>query len=291
MWQAKPLSSLRICPLHSLRDSVMAYLDCESCSLHAERCLNTLASGSMTPSNSAFGKINTVQPQRVRTPIENMIGQHDISAGSELFTAYLGSYKDDNEADKVNGCFMSLHYPCTNTPPQQGESFYTFGHIDADALSWHKVGLHDIHYAPIDNSNGFWEFPSTSAKVNGHVVHLGASNTAIADTGTTLALVSDELCELIYRDIKGARYDQGVQGYVFPKTATAGQLPRIEVKVGDNLFYIHKEDLAFADAGDGYVYGGVQSRGDLPLDVFGDTFLKGIYAVCLLSPVLTCAIN
>lgn len=189
-----------------------------------------------------------------------MIAQTDIPAGDALFTAYLGSYKDSNEADK-------------------GESFYTFGHIDKEALEWSKVGMNDIHYTPVDSSNGFWQFPSTSAKVNGTVVHLGASNTAIADTGTTLALVSDELCEAIYKQIKGAYYDENMQGYIFPMGTTSYGLPRIEVKVGEHFFYIQKNDLAYADAGNGYVFGGVQSRGDMPLDILGDTFLKGIYAV------------
>ena len=195
-----------------------------------------------------------------------MIQQTAIAGKSELFTAYLGSYKDDNEADK-------------------GESFYTFGHIDKEALGWSKVGLNDIHYTPIDSTNGFWQFPSTSAKIGGiegvgaTVVHLGASNTAIADTGTTLALLSDEVCEQIYKKIKGAHYNERVQGYVFPMNTGAMGLPAVEIKVGEHFFYIQKEDLAYADAGNGYIYGGVQSRGDLPFDILGDTFLKGIYAV------------
>jgi hypothetical protein len=37
--------------------------------------------------------------------------------------------------------------------------------------------------------------------------------------------------------------------------------------------------LGFADAGNGMVYGGIQSRGTMTFDILGDTFLKGIYAV------------
>ena len=51
--------------------------------------------------------------------------------------------------------------------------------------------------------------------------------------------------------------------------------------VGEKLFRVNKLDLAFADAGAGMSYGGVQSRGDLGFDILGDTFLKGIYAVSL----------
>jgi hypothetical protein len=59
----------------------------------------------------AFGQLNTVQPTAVKTPVENMIAQSDIPADMELFTAYLGSWRDVGEPDK-------------------GQSFYTFGYID-----------------------------------------------------------------------------------------------------------------------------------------------------------------
>jgi hypothetical protein len=39
-----------------------------------------------------------------------MISQEDIPANEELFTAYLGSYRDTADTDK-------------------GESFYTFGYV------------------------------------------------------------------------------------------------------------------------------------------------------------------
>jgi len=49
--------------------------------------------------------------------------------------------------------------------------------------------------------------------------------------------------------------------------------------VGNTQFTVQKEDLAFADAGTGMVYGGIQSRGDMTFDILGDTFLKSIYAI------------
>lgn len=58
----------------------------------------------------AWPSINTVSPTPVATPTENMISQQDIPAGMELFTAYLGSWRDTADTDK-------------------GESFYTFGYV------------------------------------------------------------------------------------------------------------------------------------------------------------------
>ena len=43
---------------------------------------------------------------------------------------------------------------------------------------------------------------------------------------------------------------------------------------------MNPKDIAFSDAGDGYTFGGIQSRGNLDFDIFGDVFLKSVYVVC-----------
>jgi len=204
----------------------------------------------------AWGSINTVQPQQVQTPVENMITQQDIPKNAELFTVNLGSWRDAQDPDK-------------------GASFYTFGYIDQDVVT---ASGQEISYTPIDNSQGFWQFSSTSATVNGTTVDQ-SGNSAIADTGTTLALVSDATCKAIYDAIPGATYDNTQQGYIFPNNLTADQLPVVTFAVGDKQFAVQKEDLSFADAGNNMVYGGIQSRGTMTFDILGDTFLKSIYAV------------
>lgn len=202
----------------------------------------------------AFSSINTVKPKSVATPVQNMIAQSDITSG--LFTAKLGSWRDADEPDK-------------------GDSFYTFGFIDQDTVT--AAGA-DITYTAVDNSNGFWMFDSTSATVNGKSI-TRSGNTAIADTGTTLALVDDATCKAIYDAIEGAIYDNDSQGYIYPSNTTADNLPTVSFAVGNKQFAVQKEDLAFAEAKTGYVYGGIQSRGSMTFDILGDTFLKGIYAV------------
>ena len=106
-----------------------------------------------------------------------------------------------------------------------------------------------------------------------------AGNKAIADTGTTLALVDDETCQAIYDAIPGAEYDNDSQGWIFPSNTSADKLPVVSFAVGDKQFVLQKEDLGFAEAKSGYVYGGIQSRGTMTMDILGDTFLKAIYAV------------
>ncbi len=43
---------------------------------------------------------------------------------------------------------------------------------------------------------------------------------------------------------------------------------------------MNAKDFAFGDAGEGFTFGGIQSRGDLDFDIFGDVFLKSVYVVC-----------
>ena len=121
----------------------------------------------------------------------------------------------------------------------------------------------------------------------GKTIQRPKNNDAIADTGTTLALVDDALCKAIYAAIPGAKYDSSQQGYVFPTSTPTDKLPDVCVGSlnGGKQFAVHKEDLSFADAGNGFVYGGIQSRGDLSFDILGDTWLKGSYVVSVLSCV------
>ena len=201
----------------------------------------------------AFGFINHVSPLPVATPPENLAAQGTIPKKKQLFTAYLSSYRDAKDRDN--------------------KSFYTFGFIDKKSL-----GGQDIHYADVDNSQGFWQFQSPTASIGDRQVVL-FDNTAVADTGSSLALIDDSICSVIYDAIPGSRYEPSVQGYIFPTNTTLDELPVVKLAVSDQEFAIQKEDLAYADVGQGFTYGGIQSRGDLSFDVFGDTFLKSVYSV------------
>lgn len=197
----------------------------------------------------AFGSINTVQPNPVKTPVENMIDQSDIPKDAELFTAYL-----TNSKDNVSPC-------------------YTFGYIDQDLVNG---GI--INYTPIDNSQGFWSVKSASAAVNGQNYAL-VGNTAIIDTGTTLALIDDNTCKAIYDAIPNSTYDSNQGGYLFPTSTSLDALPTVKFAIGDTFLTLHKEDLGYADAGNGMTYGGIQSRGNMTFSIYGDTCLKGMYAI------------
>lgn len=207
----------------------------------------------------AFPQINTIAtkgvPDPQPTPVANMITQGDIPKDAKLFTSAFYSSRDD-----------------------EAKSFYSFGWIDQDLVT---ASGEEVSWTDIDNSQGFWQFPSTSAVINGETISQ-SGNTAIADTGTTLALVSDQVCDALYKQIKGASYNSQYQGYIVPRTVTADDLPDFSVAIGDKQFVIQKEDLLFAPADENNWYGGVQSRGDMDFDILGDTFLKSVYAVSVL---------
>lgn len=209
----------------------------------------------------AFPSINTVMTNGnsdpADTPVVNMMKQSDIPKDAQLFTSAFYSQRD------------------ANSP----ESFYTFGYIDTDLVSSSRE---EISWTDIDSSQGFWMFPSASASVNGKIINLSENN-AIADTGTTLVLVSDKVCEALYNAIPGATYDSTQQGYVFPTSTKVEDLPEFKVAIGEKQFVIQPEDLAFAPADNNNWYGAVQSRGNMSFDILGDAFLKSVYAVSRLE--------
>ncbi|KAJ3477609.1 hypothetical protein NLI96_g10342 [Meripilus lineatus] len=189
----------------------------------------------------AWPTINTVHPHGVKTPVENMIEKNLIDL--PLFTVKL------TRGDEPG--------------------FYSFGYIDPNVTS------DAITYTTVDNSQGFWQVPSETYTINGSNLDR-SGNTTILDTGTTLCLVADSVVEAIYKSIKGAEYDNQEGGWKYPSGA---QVPEVAFAVGDKLYKINSEDFGFGPADEGYIFGGIQSRGDLDFDIFGDVFLKSVYVV------------
>lgn len=72
-------------------------------------------------------------------------------------------------------------------------------------------------------------------------------------------------------------YDDQQGGWKYPSSA---QLPTVQFAVGDSLYTLNSEDFGYGPADEGFTLGGIQSRGDQDFDIFGDVFLKSVYAVC-----------
>jgi len=189
-----------------------------------------------------FGNINTVQPRPVQTPMENMLNQHLLA--KPVFSCKLGR-------------------------GEESEGYYSFGYIDPEAED-------ALTYTPIDPSGGWWQVPSTSYAINGRKTRR-PGNACILDTGTTLTLVDDTVLSHIYGAIQGAVFDHREGGWKYPARS---RVPEISFAVGDKLYKINPKDLAYGEPmTDGYVFGGIQSRGNNDVDIFGDCFLKSVYVV------------
>lgn len=126
------------------------------------------------------------------------------------------------------------------------------------------------------SSQGFWQVESASYSLNGKTINRtpaksGSNNTCILDTGTTLALLDDTVLSQIYGTIEGAAFDQAQGGWKYPENAT---VPSVSFAIGDKLYSINPKDFPFGPAESGFLFGGLQSRGNLDFDILGTIFLR-----------------
>ncbi|CAE6429822.1 unnamed protein product [Rhizoctonia solani] len=189
-----------------------------------------------------FPKLNTVQPHRQKTPMQNMVEQGLVK--DPIFTVKLDKH--------------------------DSRGFYTFGYINENVHS------SKLYWREVITDNGWWEVVSPYVRIGSKIYNRGRSNTAIIDTGTTLILMDDQTIERLYSQIPGARLDEALGGYIFP---TKAHIPELAFCVGRWLFTVPSGDLAFSDAGNGMSYGAIQSRGQNKQDILGDVFLKHVYVV------------
>lgn len=142
----------------------------------------------------AFSKLNTIKPTKQKTFFDNAMP----TLAEPVFTA-------DLKAGTAG--------------------VYEFGAIDTTkfngALSW----------APINTTNGFWQFSSTKFSINNGTQMTEAGGQAIADTGTTLMLVNPAVVNAYYSNVNGAVNNATVGGVTFPCSAT---LPDLQVDIGGN---------------------------------------------------------
>ncbi|KAK3073654.1 hypothetical protein LTR53_004560 [Teratosphaeriaceae sp. CCFEE 6253] len=188
-----------------------------------------------------FSTINTVEPQQQKTFFENVMP----SLALPLFTADL---KED------------------------ASGTYTFGSID------HAQYAGDIHYVDIDSSAGFWQFDSASYTVgDGASTPCKTSSPSIADTGTSLMLVDEDIAAAYYAAVAGSEMSTSQGGYIYPCDAT---LPDFGVALGeDYTATIKGAGVTFAPLGDGTCFGGIQGNAGQGLQIYGDVLFKNFFAV------------
>ncbi|KUI58426.1 Endothiapepsin [Cytospora mali] len=227
----------------------------------------------------AFSSINTVSPEAQNTFFANAMSSLD----QPVFTADL---KHDADGS------------------------YNFGYIDSSAYTG------DIYYADLYNVSasysGYWTFQSTGYAVGsgstssstsssttsstaststGSASSTGTSSTekrsvaltsttitGIADTGTTLLMLPDEVVTAYYSQVSGAEDSETEGGYVFSCDQT---LPDFTFAVGDGQITVPGDYINWSpvDETNTTCYGGLQSDSDIGLSIFGDIALKAALVV------------
>jgi hypothetical protein len=197
-----------------------------------------------------------------------MIAQKDIP--SPIFTCKMGSCININDSSVDD------------------LSFFTFGMVDKPTLA--TVGATDFIWSQINPVNGWWQVPSTTYYINGKMYNRTTlNNEAIVDTGTTLWLVDDDLCQAIYNAIPGGTYDPN-NGYVFPAGDDLSQLPEIKISIGSTVITVDRRFYSYCtytdNSGKLWSFGIFQSRQDFPTDIAGDAYLRHVYSVSVLRCIL-----
>ncbi|KAK7709302.1 hypothetical protein SLS64_006214 [Diaporthe eres] len=105
-----------------------------------------------------------------------------------------------------------------------------------------------------------------------------ASITGIADTGTTLLMLPDEVVTAYYSQVDGAQDSEQEGGYVFSCDAT---LPDFTFAVGEGQITVPGKFINWApvDTSNQTCYGGLQSDADIGISIFGDIALKAAFVV------------
>ncbi|KAL8953373.1 MAG: hypothetical protein Q9222_000750 [Ikaeria aurantiellina] len=187
----------------------------------------------------AFGKINTVEPQKQKTFFENV----QASLDKPVFTA-------------------NLRHATVGS--------YEFGRIDDSQFKG------SITYTPVDTSQGFWQIESKSYAVgDGSKQTNPNASPAIMDTGTSLILADDAVVRSYWRQVKGAQMEE--QGVTFPCDSDLPDFhlalgPTYMATIPGEL-------MSFQKLGRGLCFGGMQSNQGQPLQIYGDVLFKAQFTV------------
>ncbi|KAL8947323.1 MAG: hypothetical protein Q9222_006379 [Ikaeria aurantiellina] len=187
----------------------------------------------------AFDSLNTVQPTAQKTFFSNVLP----SLSAPLFTVDLKK----------------------GTP-----GTFDFGFVD-DAK---HTG--EVTYVDVDSSQGFWTFSTGDVSVGSQSV--SGSIDGIADTGTTLLYLPDDIVEAYYGAVDGATNDQQQGGFTY---ACDADLPDISFSIGGYTAVVPGSYVNYApiDESGTTCFGGIQSSSGIGLNIFGDIFLKSQFVV------------
>lgn len=229
---------------------------------------DTVTIGGVTVANQTVELANQVSQSFVQdTNTDGLVGL----AFSKLNTVNDGTKKTPQKTffDNVMGSLDEPVFTADLDP--DGTGVYEFGKIDSTKF----VG--PMAWIPVKAETGFWQFNSTKFAVGDQVIENPTGSDAIADTGTSLLLVDQQVAEAYYSQVKGAQLNEQVGGFIYPCNST---LPDMSVAIGDtHMAKIPGDQITFAtvDAANTTCFGGVQGNQGAGLQIFGDVMFRAQY--------------
>ena len=149
---------------------------------------------------------------------------------------------------------------------------YDFGYIDSSKYTG------SITYVPVNTANGFWQFTAGGYSVGSGNATTGSIGSSIADTGTTLLYLPTAVVSAYYAKVSGATYNTAQGGYIFSCSAS---LPAFNVAIGGKTFVVPGSYINYApvNAAGTQCFGGIQRNTGIGFSIFGDIFLKSVFAI------------
>ncbi|PGH06985.1 hypothetical protein GX51_02024 [Blastomyces parvus] len=232
---------------------------------------DTIDIGGATVRNQAFGLPNEISESFIREEAsDGLVG---------LGFTKINTMRPEKQTTFLESIAPDLEEPVfTAQLKAQAPGSYEFGTIDKTKFSGDMIDV------PVDNSRGFWEVKSSMFKVGDDASISSISSgvtTAIADTGTTLMLVNQEIVEAYYAKVEGAEMSVNAGGFIYP---CGSELPDLWVSLGDtHLARVPGSLVNFATVGADastntkLCFGGIQSNRGSNLQIWGDIFFKALF--------------
>lgn len=222
------------------------------------------ASGTVYSDKVVVGKVTaTSQAVEAATSVSSTFTQDTANDGLlGLAFSSINTVTPKKQTTFFDTVKSSLAAPLFAADLKAGEpGSYQFGYIDSSKYTG------DITYVDVDNSQGFWGFTAGD--------NIGS---AIADTGTSLIYLPQSNVDAYYQQVSDAQYDQNQGGYTF---SCNDELPDFTVDIGGTTFTVPGSYLNYAptDSTGQTCFGGLQYNTNIGLSIFGDVFLKSVYAI------------
>ncbi|KAK3343602.1 aspartic peptidase domain-containing protein [Lasiosphaeria hispida] len=163
----------------------------------------------------------------------------------------------------------------------RAEGAYGFGTIDPARYNG------TIQYVPLIDDAQFWQYNFTGFNVptanptETQTWYL-SSWSAIADTGTTLLMLADDIAAIYYKSIPTALFNSSIGVYQFPCSAV---LPDFKIGFDGHPGGAHAMvpgkyiNYTVLEESTSTCMGGIQGNYGQPFAIFGDIFLKSVFTV------------